>query len=302
MFGNNLKKYRQEKGYSQSELARKLYVTRQCISKWEKGVTQPDLEMLMRISELLDVSVDALLKSDSEADIQTLKANADTNKLFFIINLLVALFCAVAFVSLWRCLPSTIPAHWTNNKIDRYGNSLEILFNLSFPITFLIIDVLLANVLKKVLKNDTAIYAHRAIIIFMHCIVILCQIAYLAYIVAVYAEYLTAVQTFTTCLCMGLLLCFSISMHPKITKQNQWLGVRTRETLSNAVVWNKTNTLACYLCSAVSLAIIIVNLIINSVWACLGLTAYGIPVIVAVIYSKCISKTTYEKNLNDKTD
>ena len=53
MFGANLKKYRLQKGYSQSELADNLYVTRQCVSKWEKGITQPDLDTLSRISELL---------------------------------------------------------------------------------------------------------------------------------------------------------------------------------------------------------------------------------------------------------
>ncbi|MDE6293272.1 MAG: helix-turn-helix domain-containing protein [Clostridiales bacterium] len=39
MFGDNLKKYRIQNGYSQSELADKLFVSRQCVSKWEKGIT-----------------------------------------------------------------------------------------------------------------------------------------------------------------------------------------------------------------------------------------------------------------------
>ena len=46
MFCDNLKKYRRQAGFSQSELADKLYVSRQCVSKWEKGITQPDLETL----------------------------------------------------------------------------------------------------------------------------------------------------------------------------------------------------------------------------------------------------------------
>lgn len=293
MFGNNLKKYRQIKGYSQSEFAAELFVTRQCVSKWEKGITQPDLETLTRISELLGVSVDMLLKSDESA---TAKANTSVNKLFFIVNLLVALFCAIAFVALWRCLPRTVPAHWTNGEIDRYGDSAEILLNLISVVTFLIIDAMVVAVLKNAIKSNTEAFVGCVIIIFTHCVMIICQIAYLVYIVALYAKYLVAELSFATCLSAGLLLCVSISMHPKIVKQNRWLGIRTRDTLSSETVWNKTNALACYLCSGVSLVIIIVNLIIVSVWACIGLVAYVIPVVIAVIYSKSAAKAANEEN------
>lgn len=303
MFGNNLKKYRQKNGYSQSELANKLHVTRQCISKWEKGVTQPDLETLTRISELLDVSVDTLLKNDDSPtdDIPMVKAEIELNRECLVYNLLVALFCAFALMSLWRCLPSTVPLHWTDGEIDRYSDSTEILLLLVGPICFLIIDAILFGALRKAIQNDSALYAYHVIIIITQGVLIICQIAYLAYIIAIYAEYLTNELSFTICLSASLLLCVSIAMHPKITKQNHLLGIRTRETLSNEIVWNKTNTLACYLCSGVSLAIIIVNWFINSVWACIGLAAYVIPAVIAVIYSKHISKVTTEENQSDAT-
>ncbi|MCH5161459.1 MAG: helix-turn-helix transcriptional regulator [Clostridiales bacterium] len=67
MFGDKLKKYRTDKGLSQNDLAEKLFVTRQCVSKWEKGITQPDLETLAQISELLDIPVDALIKDDGKS-------------------------------------------------------------------------------------------------------------------------------------------------------------------------------------------------------------------------------------------
>lgn len=303
MFGNNLKKYREQNGYSQSELASKLHVTRQCISKWEKGVTQPDLETLTRISELLDVSVDALLKSDdsSSDDVPMVKAEIEFNRNCLVFNILVALFCVIALVSLWRFLPSTVPLHWTNNEIDRYGDSVEILSLLGAPIFFLIIDAILFSALKKAIKKDSALYTYHVIIIITQGVLIICQIAYLAYIIAIYAEYITAELSFTTCLSASLLLCVSIAMHPKITKQNHLLGIRTRETLSNEIVWNKTNTLGCYLCSAVSLVIIVINMIIVSVWACIGLVAYAISAVIAVIYSKRISKATTEENQKDET-
>lgn len=61
MLRENLKKLRIQKGLSQEELAIKLNVVRQTISKWEKGLSVPDSEMLIRIAEELGVSVTTLL-------------------------------------------------------------------------------------------------------------------------------------------------------------------------------------------------------------------------------------------------
>ena len=55
MFNENLKIIRKAKGYTQEELAIKIHVVRQTISKWEKGLSVPDADMLSKInvSELL---------------------------------------------------------------------------------------------------------------------------------------------------------------------------------------------------------------------------------------------------------
>lgn len=61
MLKENIKSLRKRKGLSQEELAIKLNVVRQTISKWEQGLSVPDSEMLIRISEIFDVSVSTLL-------------------------------------------------------------------------------------------------------------------------------------------------------------------------------------------------------------------------------------------------
>lgn len=66
MLSENLKKLRMQKGLSQEELAIKLNVVRQTISKWEKGLSVPDSEMLIRIAEELGVSVTTLLGEEVE--------------------------------------------------------------------------------------------------------------------------------------------------------------------------------------------------------------------------------------------
>lgn len=61
MLSENIKNIRKEKGLSQEELAIKLNVVRQTVSKWEKGLSVPDSEMLIRLAEALDVSVNEIL-------------------------------------------------------------------------------------------------------------------------------------------------------------------------------------------------------------------------------------------------
>lgn len=63
MFQNNLKALRMKKGLSQGELAIRLNVVRQTVSKWEKGVSVPDAETLIKLADLLDSSVNDLLGS-----------------------------------------------------------------------------------------------------------------------------------------------------------------------------------------------------------------------------------------------
>lgn len=61
MLKENLKTVRKAKGLSQEELAIKLNVVRQTISKWEQGLSVPDAEMLISISEVFDTPVSTLL-------------------------------------------------------------------------------------------------------------------------------------------------------------------------------------------------------------------------------------------------
>ena len=68
MFGENLKMLRKQKGFSQEELAARLHVVRQTISKWEKGLSIPDAEMLIRLAEILEVSVSELLGEKLESE------------------------------------------------------------------------------------------------------------------------------------------------------------------------------------------------------------------------------------------
>lgn len=63
-FSTQIKKYREETGMTQEELAEKIYVTRQTISNWENDRSYPDVKSLLLLSTLFQVSLDTLVKGD----------------------------------------------------------------------------------------------------------------------------------------------------------------------------------------------------------------------------------------------
>ncbi len=118
MLNENIKKLRKSKGLSQEELALKLNVVRQTVSKWENGLSVPDSGMLISLAEELDTSVSVLLgesiKEYSSDDIKAISeklevinlqlANRSKAKLktircilILICVLIVIIFIALAF-------------------------------------------------------------------------------------------------------------------------------------------------------------------------------------------------------------
>lgn len=63
MLSDNIKSLRKNKGYTQEELAARINVVRQTVSKWEKGLSVPDAEALQRLADVLEVDIKELLGS-----------------------------------------------------------------------------------------------------------------------------------------------------------------------------------------------------------------------------------------------
>lgn len=65
-FGEKLKKCRMERDWSQEQLANELHVSRQAVYKWETNKSYPDIENLIRISDLFNITIDELIRGDKQ--------------------------------------------------------------------------------------------------------------------------------------------------------------------------------------------------------------------------------------------
>lgn len=62
-FGSNLKRIREEKGFSQKDIAQSLHTCRENVSKWERGIISPQLKWVYEIANVLEVNPEDLIRT-----------------------------------------------------------------------------------------------------------------------------------------------------------------------------------------------------------------------------------------------
>ncbi len=92
MLGDNIKKYRQEARISQADLADRLYVTRQAVSNWERGISEPDVDMLLRLSKELYISIEDLI---GDEEIQKEDFSRKTTRMLLAFQVLLTLLTII---------------------------------------------------------------------------------------------------------------------------------------------------------------------------------------------------------------
>ena len=82
LFADTMKKLREERGLSQNEIAKRMYVTRTAVSRWESGHRLPDAAMITRLSDVLGVDVNILISAAAQSDESPIVIMVDDNKVF----------------------------------------------------------------------------------------------------------------------------------------------------------------------------------------------------------------------------
>ncbi len=104
-----IKRLRNEKGITQEELAEILYVSRQSVSSWENDRTQPDIDMLEKLSALFEVSIEELIygkKHNTTLETEKPNYNGTLMIVFSILGaLLVGVGLVLVFITFWKEMP-----------------------------------------------------------------------------------------------------------------------------------------------------------------------------------------------------
>lgn len=146
MLSEKIKKLRQENGLSQEELANKLNVVRQTISKWEKGLSLPDSDMLVNIAKVFGTTVSDLLDEKQPENKNSLNKEATKNKPSKTINLIllilscpiwlpIAIATVAVIFSLYISVCAIIAAFWSVFATFVVGSAASFLFGFHFIFT-----------------------------------------------------------------------------------------------------------------------------------------------------------------------
>ena len=93
--GETIASFRKQKGMTQNELAEKMNVTDKAVSKWERDLSCPDINTISKLADILDVSVEELLKAKKKED-----SNTKMKDLINLIFKAIALAMGIAVVVL----------------------------------------------------------------------------------------------------------------------------------------------------------------------------------------------------------
>lgn len=158
MLNENIRNLRKAKGLSQEELAIKLNVVRQTVSKWERGTSVPDSSMLILLAEELDTSVSGLLgetvsePSLNEMNLESISKRLENINYQFakrkvmrirIIRYLLILLCiliAIVFIALVAMHSEYLSWDYNNPELAVAGTILhgvEFLFVRIAPLVFI---------------------------------------------------------------------------------------------------------------------------------------------------------------------
>ncbi len=168
MLKDNIKAIRKSKGLSQEEVAIKLNVVRQTISKWEQGLSVPDSEMLISISEVFETPVSTLLGENIlETKVDDLKAISEklevinlqlvqkkSKKRKMIRWLLISLCLIIVIIFAFLFLLNSPYFSWDydipeNAVLGTVFHSFEWLFIRIAPVIFIIAIIGIVLTLKK---------------------------------------------------------------------------------------------------------------------------------------------------------
>ena len=168
MLSDNIKRIRKSKGLSQEELAIKLNVVRQTVSKWENGLSVPDSDMLITLADELDTSVNVLLgetvtesmtddlkvisKKLEVINLQLAKRNMVKIKTIRLILIALCAFIVLIFIALTIMQSSYLRWNYNNPELAVAGTILhgfEFVFVRLAPLVFIASVIGIAITYKK---------------------------------------------------------------------------------------------------------------------------------------------------------
>lgn len=291
MLPEKIKEYRLKNEWTQEELATKMNVARQTISKWEQGINEPDITTIQKLCQVFHITLSELL--DVEEKEKKLPSFTSLAKKLNYLSFAVFLFCIFSQLIFLVYTIDRIPIHYNSKwQIDRYGSKWEWFWMFIYYISLFLTDAVATTLIKK---RGKASKGERITFVCFKIVMELSQFLGLGIYLFFTVSFLkpNCIWAIMMAELYLLILPIFIFIHPKFTKRNSIYGVRTSFTLENEEGWKKVNAFAAYILSFASFVLMLLNMFILNfwfnIWSSIGLVvAVGIVFVYAYFVKKKI--------------
>lgn len=282
-----IKKLRTENNLTQDDLALKIHVSRQTISKWENNIVTPNLETLKVLAKVFNIDVIDFIDS-SQIKLKEEKYKKRSKRLFYI-NIILTIMTILSGFILYRGLYQTIPVHYDMFfNVTRYGNKIEYLVIPFLSLIFLGFSIYFDLYLTKNDMYKKQVNAYQITMLIMQSIILL----FTVFLGFKYNSNIgQTIMPIISGLSFSILLPIMIFSHPKFNAQNTILGFRTTFTLSNPSAWEKLNKTSSITLSSYILVSYLITIFTFRDWNIYLFDLLFVPVIALFFYHQKLKKT-----------
>ena len=295
--GEKLKEARENANLSQQDVADKLNVSRQTISKYELNINEPDLETLKELSYLYQVDINYLLGMNTKT--YSFFAKNTINKIFTYINIIIVFIAIIgSAIIIFKFLPETVALHYNfEGEVDRYGSKYELLLLNLILIILMIFWAFIYILVKRAVEEENITQVTQNIIkltiqiVFFICFISFSVIDfYYIFKVSIIRDLGSSVSVVFIFLSL-LEMSAGILSNPLINKFSYFIGYRSKYALSNNEAWIKLNH-----CSSISLFVfslisLIISIIFSSIYLVLLCLLFVISIVPPIIYEIYLRKS-----------
>lgn len=286
-----IKALRLKNNLTQDDLAYKLNMTRQNVSKWEQGLSEPSIETIKELCHIFNVSINELLDNDKHLITTKEQKWQKANLIIYYLIIAITIFSLLSALILIRIMPDQVPIHFDAlGNITRYGSKYETLVFAGCNILFAALGYLAFTYARKrseltsnlVISNIILLLTIIGFIIF-NMILALNNAKDLAH------DYLATI----TGLMFAVFIPVSIFALPKFNKRiNPLFGFRTSFTLTNKEAWIKINKMQSISGLIASIIGYLLTLIFFEFWTIYLIFLLVLSIIPSFIYHEILRKKT----------
>lgn len=290
-FNEKLKSLREAKGYTQDEIASKLNIARQSISKWEQGINEPDFETTKKLCQILDCSLADLIDSDKEIVTTKEQKQEKTARTIFKFNIGLLVFAVLMTFAFMMAAADTVVVHWDISGNEVLGSRWYTLINL-LPIAI----VALITIWTRVLTLKKERYSQYKLTFQINSLVVSVVIVIITFVLGIFMIYNHnkggyALPNLITASVLALITTIGPFTHPRFNKRNPIFGFRTCFTISNEEGWNKVNAFASIALTITAvIGYVLILIFIDKNWAIFFVGLILLMLIPTIIYHEVVRK------------